>query len=80
MHNFFRTLAPEQFDAKVTIRADGSYTYSYDGVLISITPNSAACPRIAFVSCVLERTRRSRRRRQHQRRLLFGSLRRYETH
>src|SRR5262245_42615803 len=26
-----------------------------------ITPNSAACPRIAFVSCVLERTRRSRK-------------------
>ena len=36
MHNFFRTLAPEQFDANVTIRADGSYTYSYDGVLIFV--------------------------------------------
>jgi hypothetical protein len=36
MRNFFRTLAPEQFDAKVEIHADGSYTYSYDGVLIFV--------------------------------------------
>jgi hypothetical protein len=34
MRNFYRTLTPEQFDATVTIHADGSYTYSYDGVLI----------------------------------------------
>ena len=36
MRNFFRTLAPEQFDATVSIRADGSYTYSYDGILIFV--------------------------------------------
>lgn len=24
---------PEQFDAKVTVNGDGSYSYSYDGVL-----------------------------------------------
>ncbi len=36
MHNFSRTLTPEQFDAKVAIHADGSYVYSYDGVLIFV--------------------------------------------
>jgi hypothetical protein len=36
MHNFFRTLAPEQFDANVSIHADGTYTYSYDGILIFV--------------------------------------------
>jgi hypothetical protein len=36
MHNFSRTLTPEQFDAKVVIHADGSYAYSYDGVLIFV--------------------------------------------
>ena len=36
MRNFFRTLAPEQFDATVTIHADGSYAYSYDGILIFV--------------------------------------------
>ena len=36
MHNFSRTLTPEQFVAKVAIHADGSYTYSYDGVLIFV--------------------------------------------
>ncbi len=32
--NFFRTLAPERFDAEVHIHADASYAYSYEGVLI----------------------------------------------
>ena len=36
MHNFSRTLTPEQFVAKVVIHADGSYTYSYDGDLIFV--------------------------------------------
>ena len=36
MRNFFRTLAPEQFDAKVEIHADGSYACSYDGALIFV--------------------------------------------
>ena len=36
MHNFSRTLTPEQFVANVTIHADGSYTYSYNGVLIFV--------------------------------------------
>ena len=36
MHNFFRTLAPELFDAKVEIHSDGSYAYSYDGILIFV--------------------------------------------
>ncbi len=36
MHDFFRTLAPERFNATVTIHADGSYSYSYDGVLIFV--------------------------------------------
>jgi len=43
MHNFFRTLAPEKFHAKVTIRADGSYTYSYDGILIFVPGLIEAC-------------------------------------
>jgi hypothetical protein len=30
MHNFSRTLTPEQFVAKVAIHADGSYASSYD--------------------------------------------------
>ena len=45
MHNFSRTLTPEQFDAKITIHADGSYAYSYDGVLIfvpALTPVAQA--------------------------------------
>jgi hypothetical protein len=36
MHNFSRTLTPEQFNATVVIHADGSYAYSYDGVLIFV--------------------------------------------
>ncbi|MGE0236077.1 hypothetical protein [Methylocystis sp.] len=36
MRNFFRTLAPEQFDANVSIRANGSYSYSYQGTLIFV--------------------------------------------
>jgi hypothetical protein len=36
MRDFFRTLAPEQFDADVSVHADGSYTYSYDGNLIFV--------------------------------------------
>ena len=36
MRNFFRTLAPEQFDADVSIRANGSYSYSYHGTLIFV--------------------------------------------
>jgi len=36
MRNFFRTLAPEQFDATVSIRANGSYSYSYHGTLIFV--------------------------------------------
>lgn len=36
MRNFFRTLAPERFDASVAIHADGSYDFSYDGVLIFV--------------------------------------------
>ena len=32
MRDFIRTLAPEQFDAKIEIHADGSYVYLYDGV------------------------------------------------
>ena len=36
MHNFFRTLAPELFDAKIEIHADGTYAYSYDGILIFV--------------------------------------------
>lgn len=43
MHNFFRTLAPEQFDANVVIHADGSYAYSYDGVLIFVPALIQAC-------------------------------------
>ena len=43
MHNFFRTLAPEQFDAQVAVRADGSYTYSYDGNLIFVPALIQAC-------------------------------------
>lgn len=36
MRNFFRTLAPEQFVASVSIRANGSYSYSYHGTLIFV--------------------------------------------
>ena len=36
MRNFFRTLAPELFDAKVAIHTDGSYSFSYDGILIFV--------------------------------------------
>ncbi len=36
MRNFFRTLAPEQFDANVSVRANGSYSYSYHGTLIFV--------------------------------------------
>jgi len=43
MQNFFRTLAPEQFEAKVAIRADGGYTYSYDGILIFAPALIQAC-------------------------------------
>ncbi len=43
MRNFFRTLAPEQFDAQVTVHADGSYAYTYDGVLIFVPALIQAC-------------------------------------
>ena len=36
MRNFFRTLAPEQFDANVSIRANGSYSYSCHGTLVFV--------------------------------------------
>jgi hypothetical protein len=36
MRNFSRTLTPEQFDATVAIHADGSYNFSYGGVLIFV--------------------------------------------
>jgi hypothetical protein len=36
MRNFFRTLAPEKFDANIAIHADGSYSYSFDGVLVFV--------------------------------------------
>ena len=36
MRNFFRTLAPEQFDANVSVRANGSYSFSYHGTLIFV--------------------------------------------
>jgi hypothetical protein len=36
MRNFFRTLAPEKFDAKVEIYGDGCYAYCYNGNLIFI--------------------------------------------
>jgi hypothetical protein len=34
MRNFFRTLAPEKFDAKVAVHGDGCYAYCYNGTLI----------------------------------------------
>ena len=43
MHNFFRTLAPERFDANVVIHVDGSYAYSYNGVLIFVPALIQAC-------------------------------------
>ncbi|GLI95403.1 hypothetical protein [Methylocystis echinoides] len=43
MHNFFRTLAPERFEADVVIHADGSYAYSYDGALIFTPALIQAC-------------------------------------
>jgi hypothetical protein len=36
MHNFFRTLAPVKFDAKVDVCSDGRYAYSYDRTLIFV--------------------------------------------
>src|SRR3974390_488479 len=36
MRDFFRTLAPEQFDPGVSVHADGSYTYSCQGNLIFV--------------------------------------------
>jgi hypothetical protein len=50
MRNFSRTLTPERFDAKVAIHADGSYAYSYEGVLIFVpallrAAQVAACAR-----------------------------------
>lgn len=36
MRNFLRTLAPEKFDAHVAICADGSYSYSSEGVLVFV--------------------------------------------
>ena len=50
MRNFARTLTPERFDAKVVIHADGSYAYSYEGVLIFVpalvrAAQVAACAR-----------------------------------
>jgi hypothetical protein len=43
MHNFFRTLAPERFYANVVINVDGSYAYTYDGVLIFVPALIQAC-------------------------------------
>lgn len=53
MRNFFRTLAPEQFDASVAIRADGNYFYSYDGILIFVPALIQAC-RAGFLEARLE--------------------------
>ncbi len=53
MHDFFRTLAPEQFDAQVTVHADGSYAYSYDGVLIFVPALIQVC-RAGFLDAHLE--------------------------
>ncbi len=36
MRNFFRTLSPEKFDAKVAVHGDGVYAYSYNGTLIFV--------------------------------------------
>jgi hypothetical protein len=36
MRNFFRTLVPEKFDAKVEVHGDGSYAYSFNGTLIFV--------------------------------------------
>jgi hypothetical protein len=36
MRNFFRTLAPEKFDAKVAVHGDGCYAYCYNGTLIFV--------------------------------------------
>ncbi len=43
MRDFFRTLAPERFDANVAIHLDGSYAYSYEGVLIFVPALIQAC-------------------------------------
>ena len=43
MRNFFRTLAPERFDANVVIHADGSYAYSYQGILIFVPALIQVC-------------------------------------
>jgi hypothetical protein len=53
MHNFFRTLAPEKFDANVVIHVDGSYAYSYDGVLIFVPALLQAC-RAGFLDAHME--------------------------
>jgi hypothetical protein len=53
MRNFFRTLAPEKFDANVVIHVDGSYAYSYDGVLIFVPALIQAC-RAGFLEPELE--------------------------
>ena len=43
MREFFRTLAPERFDANVAIHSDGSYAYWYDGILIFVPALIQAC-------------------------------------
>jgi hypothetical protein len=43
MRDFFRTLAPERFDANVAIHSDGSYAYSYNGTLIFVPALIQAC-------------------------------------
>ena len=48
MRNFFRTLAPEKFDANVSIRANGSYSYSYHGTLIFV-PALIQASRVGFL-------------------------------
>jgi hypothetical protein len=53
MHNFFRTLAPEQFEAKVVVHADGNYDYAYDGVLIFVPALIQAC-RAGFLDSDVE--------------------------
>jgi hypothetical protein len=53
MHNFFRTLAPEQFDAKVIVHADGSYAYAYAGVLIFVPALIQVC-RAGFLDADIE--------------------------
>lgn len=53
MRDFFRTLAPERFDANVAIHSDGSYAYSYKGILIFVPALIRAC-RAGFLETQME--------------------------